>query len=396
MSEANAAAPPAHAAVTDPLPIWGMREPLPPPGVLPERVEIVVVGGGISGVALLAALRARGVDAILLERDHLAAGASGRNAGLLLAGVAENYARAAARHGRRVAEEVWRFTLDNHSLVAAAAGRLDAAHRVRGSLTVALGPEEAASLEESATLLAEDRLPGSMSAGPEPSGALASLFNPRDGEIDPVRLVRGLAAAHGDRVHEAVRVVAVEDGATHAVVHLEDRAIDTSAVVLATNAWTRDLVDSIPIDAVRAQMLATAPVAAAVSRPVYAEWGNRYWRQLQDGTLLVGGFRHMAATEEVGFDVSPTAAVQAHLDTQLGELVGGATVTHRWAGTMGFSADGLPVVGLLPGLRHVHVCAGYTGHGMGFALNAAAGLARLMLDAHPLPAWIDAARLPIR
>jgi gamma-glutamylputrescine oxidase len=352
----------------------------------------VIIGGGITGVALLGALRDRDVDAILLERDHLAAGASGRNAGFLLAGVAENYARAVARHGRGVAAEVWWFTLENHARITRSAAQFDAAHHVRGSVTVALDADEAASLEEAATLLAEDGLPGAITAGDELRGALCTLVNPADGEIDPVRLVRGLALPRAERIHEAQNVVSVEDGPNSALVQLDDLTIEAAHVVLATNAWTGQLLDSIPITPVRAQMLATAPTAASISRPVYAEWGHRYWRQRDDGTVLVGGFRHRALTDEVGFDVTPTQAVQAHLDEQLAVLAGDARVTHRWAGTMGFSPDGLALVGLVDGARHVHVCAGYTGHGMGFAVNAASALVRRMLDSNPVPAWLDAQR----
>jgi gamma-glutamylputrescine oxidase len=372
--------------------VWGQRRALSPPPPLPARAEVVIVGGGITGVAVLGALCSRGVDAVLLERDHVAAGASGRNAGFLLAGVAENYARAVARYGRSTAAEVWRFTLENHALVVALATGFDAGHHVRGSLTVAFDAAEAASLEEAATLLREDGLPGVITAADEPPGAMAALHSPADGEIDPVRLVRGLAAAQAGRVHEGCRVVAVDDGAEGAVVHMERSSIEASAVVLATNAWTAELLASVPITAVRAQMLATAPVAPCIPRPVYAEWGHRYWRQRDDGSVLVGGFRHRALNDEVGFDVTPTPAVQAHLDEQLAVLAGGARVTHRWAGTMGFSPDGLALVGLVDGARHVHVCAGYTGHGMGFAVNAASALVRRMLDGEPLPRWLDAAR----
>ena len=372
--------------------VWGQRRALSPPQPLPARAEAVIVGGGITGVAVLGALCSRGVDAVLLERDHVAAGASGRNAGFLLAGVAENYARAVARYGRPAAAEVWRFTLENHALVAALATGLDAGHRVRGSLTVALDSAEAASLEEAATLLREDGLPGVITSADQPPRAMAALHNPADGEIDPVRLVGGLAAAQADRVHENRRVVAVDDGAEGAVVHLDRSSIEAAAVVLATNAWTSELLASVPITAVRAQMLATAPVPPCIPRPVYAEWGHRYWRQRDDGSVLVGGFRHRAPSDEVGFDVTPTQAVQAHLDEQLAVLAGRARVTHRWAGTMGFSPDGLALVGLVDGARHVHVCAGYTGHGMGFAVNAAAVLVRQILDSNPVPAWLDAQR----
>ena len=379
-------------AVTVSDAVWGVPDVLPAPPALPRRAEVVVIGGGITGVALLDVLRRRDVDVVLLERDHLAAGASGRNAGFLLAGVGENYARAVHRHGRATAAEVWAFTMENHALITTMGARLDAAHRVRGSITAALDAAEAASLEASATLLAEDGLPGVITTTSEVPGGICALFSPTDGEIDPVRLVSGIAAAHAERVFERRPVVAVEDGDNIATVHLADTAIEATAVVLATNAWTPQLLSSVRIRAVRAQMLASAPAPPLIPRPVYAEWGHRYWRQCDDGCVLVGGFRHRAVADEVGYELGTTRLVQDNLDAQLLELGVSAAVTHRWAGTMGFSDDGLPLVGLAPRSRRIHVCAGYTGHGMGFAVNAAMALAACIIDQRPLPTWLDVAR----
>ena len=62
-------------------------------------------------------------------------------------------------------------------------------------------------------------------------------------------------------------------------------------------------------------------------------------------------------------------------------------VTHRWAGTMGFTPDGLPSVGLVPGIRGIHLFAGWNGHGMGWAPGLADLLAsHLMGERAPLRA----------
>src|SRR6266705_6373747 len=108
-------------------PFW----PRPPeryPGRLPERADVLVVGGGITGVSLLHHLDRRGVDAVLVERSHLASGASGRNAGFLLAGVADCYAEAVRIFGREKAREVWHITAENHDRMLEAADRDDVGH----------------------------------------------------------------------------------------------------------------------------------------------------------------------------------------------------------------------------------------------------------------------------
>jgi gamma-glutamylputrescine oxidase len=127
-----------------------------------------------------------------------------------------------------------------------------------------------------------------------------------------------------------------------------------------------------------------------VDRPTYSDHGYRYWRQLQTGEILVGGYRDRAIDEEVGYELATTPAIQGHLDRHLAGLGVTAKVTHRWAGTMGFTPDALPLVGRLrPGLL---ICAGYTGHGMAFAHLCARSLVDNLLGGPPLPKWLDPGR----
>jgi glycine/D-amino acid oxidase-like deaminating enzyme/RimJ/RimL family protein N-acetyltransferase len=368
-------------------PIWA-PPPRRPPAPLPRSADVIVVGGGITGASVAHHLAARGVSAVLLERHHLAAGASGRNAGFVLMGVAANYALAVRRHGRGVAREVWHFTAENHARLAELLdGR--AGHVRRGSLTLAATPEESELLGESEALLREDGLPGRLVAGDAPA-----LCNDADGELDPAAAVAVIAgAAPGATLLEGVEVLGVEPGADGVRVHCAQGECLAAMVVLATNGYTSALAPSLPIAPVRAQMLATAPFAPRVAeRPTYAHWGYRYWRQRGDGRVLLGGWRDTAVEEEVGTDAVPTWRVQSQLDAQLAAMQVTAPVTHRWAGIMGFSPDELPLVGPVAGMRNVHVCGGYTGHGMGFALHAAQRLVGHMLDGDALPAWLRADR----
>ena len=143
-------------------------------------------------------------------------------------------------------------------------------------------------------------------------------------------------------------------------------------VILATNAYTPQLVPSVKIQPTRAQMLATAPESTSVTdMPVYSNFGYRYWRQLASGEVLIGGWRDTSVETEKTFDDEPTAEIQEHLDRAIDELRVKAEVTHRWAGTMGFTESGLPMAGPLEGLPNVYICAGFTGHGMGFAFMTA-------------------------
>jgi glycine/D-amino acid oxidase-like deaminating enzyme len=196
--------------------------------------------------------------------------------------------------------------------------------------------------------------------------------------MHPVKFVRGLADAAetlGARIHEGTPVTEVR--ADRAVTRTG--TVTAGAVVICTNAYSSHLLPDIRVMPVRGQMLATAPVAARLfPRPVYAHRGYRYWRQLREGRVLVGGWRNTATEVEVGEDARPTDGIQRYLDAFLREHAIAAPVTHRWAGIMGFSHDHLPYIGKRDDGVYVH--AGFTGHGNAFAVaggEIAASLIRL-------------------
>src|ERR1700693_2609894 len=189
------------APVSTGTPYWPMA-PERYPGRLPERADVLVIGGGITGVSLMHHLAEAGIDAVLVERHHLAAGASGRNAGFLLAGVADCYAEAVRIFGRPKAREVWHITDENHDRMIEAVAGTDVGYRRLGSATFASGEEEQARLEESAQLLRDD--------GFEALWDGTRLLNPRAGEVKPAALVGARAGRLREgAIREGVEVTAI-------------------------------------------------------------------------------------------------------------------------------------------------------------------------------------------
>lgn len=340
--------------------------------------DVVVIGAGIAGCAVAYALARAGTSVIVLERDRIACAASGRNAGFLLAGVAENWVAARRRFGDDVAARVWRVTLTNRALIRATAER----ERIECDLAWNGSEQQSGDDGEWVEIRASAEQLRALGHRATVHDAERRVVFEEDGELHPVRFVRGLADAaerHGARFHEGTTVTRVRAGS----VTTATGTVTAGAVVSCTNAYTRHLLTNSRIAAVRGQMLATAPVAERLfRRPVYAHRGFRYWRQTRDGRVLVGGWRNTSLDVEVGEDATPTDRVQSHLGAFLAEHGVRARVTHRWAGIMGFAHDGLPYIG-----RHasgVYILAGFTGHGNAFAVAGSEIVASLIRSGtHP-------------
>ena len=344
---------------------WQVTAPggeVPPPLREPVTAEVVVVGQGAAGLTAGALLAEAGVDVVVLDAGHPGAGASGRNGGFLLAGLAEAHHDVRGRLGRERASELYRRTAD--ALDAAEQAHPGAVRRV-GSLRVSRSPAEDADVEAQHAAMREDGLPVERYEGPEGRG----LLFPRDAAFHPLRRARGLAAraaAAGARLHGATAVRAVRAGA---VVTDVGPVRATRGVVVAVDGGLEQLVPSLHgrVRAARLQMVGTAPATdVVVARPVYARFGLDYWQQLPDGRVLLGGGRDVGGEAEwVGdgrWETPTSAPVQEHLERLLRNDIGtAAPVEQRWTGVVGFTDDHLPVLAEpQPGLLAV---GGYSGTG---------------------------------
>lgn len=358
------------------------------------RADVAVAGGGIVGTATAFWLRRLAPDlrVVLLEAERLAHGASGRNAGFLLLGVHGDYAAAVDAYGRDAAHRAWRFTEENFDLITSEFDAGAIGLERTGSVIAAGSAEEAARLRRARGLLAEDGVGaewldrGAVADRVGARGYAGALVVPKGGAVDPARLVRRLAAQSGADVREGWAVARIEPGA--AGVRLEIAGggmLEAERAALCVNAYLPRLLPDLghAVRPVRAQMLATAPVAPVLPAPVYSHDGYFYLRQRPDGRVLLGGARHLHEPDEVGYEDATTDALQASLGAYLERhlpAAAGAPVERRWSGTMGFSPDGLPVLGDVPGVPGAHLAAGFTGHGMAYGVRFGLLFARRLLD----------------
>lgn len=373
-----------------------------------QSCDVAVIGAGICGLSAAAELTRRGLRTIVIERQSVGAGASGRNAGFLMRGAADNYWAACEQYGRELARKLWRISEENLSMLRGAGLERLASYRATPSCLVALSAGEREQLERSEAMLRQDGFDvGVIGVGrgktPQDSlwngrvakerGAIG-LVNPNDACCNPVELVELLRAGCGCPILEGQEVFEINDAGSALSVRISDGVVNAGRVFIATNAYAGTLVPELAgiVAPRRGQMLAIRAEGRSLAMNYYANHGSEYFREGYEGTLVFGGCRAGFAAEEVGYEDRPTAGVQGAIERFACEVLGTsrADVVARWTGAMGFSPDGLPLVGRLAGAGwgdRVWFCGGFTGHGMSLAHRTAAMAVDEMLGgvATPFP-----------
>ncbi len=375
---------------------------------LPRETDVVVIGGGLAGCVTALTLARHGQTVLLLERDSIAAGASGRNGGFLGLGTALNYVELVAKLGRDRARALWTLTVENRELVRRLVReeRIECDYREPGHLELATSDGALPALARRQSMLTADAFPGEL-LGPArvrglmelPVGSRISggFFTPDAGLLDPVRFVLGIARAAAGAGAQLARatVHALQPEGESLRVHTDRGVVLAGAGVVCINAWTRHLLPTLTglLTPVRGQLLATAPVPLAFRCGMSAlvTPTEEYWQQLPDGSILLGGCRAVRPDRDVGTeDINPTTDVQTALDRVLPWLFPALPplqVTHRWAGLMAFTSDRLPIVDRVPGLPRTWLLSSCSGHGMSLIPRLAEYVAGAVADS-PLPAAV--------
>lgn len=357
--------------------------------------DIVIVGGGIVGLACALAAVDSGHSVIVVERDDEAVGASVRNFGHICT-TAQN--GDALEYGL-AAREVWL------RMASQSPGWL----RADGTVVVARAADEAAVLEEFAERRGTEQVrlltAGEVADRTGIESACSGAWLPLDLRVDPRRAVRQLTALLADRgvefrwstsVHEVLpqqvrtsrgtlRAGAVVVAVGHDVDRFFPELAETAGVtrcklhMLRVATATARRVDPAVLSGyslLRYGGFLECPTAAGVAarlraeRPAAIAAGlNLMFTQCPDGTLIVGDTHHYARTHAPFADETLDRLVLDEAARLLG--AGDLTVHERWRGVYASAAQ--PYLVAQP-IRDVHVVSVTSGIGMTTAFGLAASV----------------------
>lgn len=325
------------------------------------EAEVCVVGLGGSGLACALELLDLGARVVGLEAGTIAGGAAGRNGGFVLGGTAKFYHQSVAQFGRDQARAMYAATLEQLDRMT-----LETPQAIRrvGSLRIADSEDELEDCERQFEAMREDGFEVERYDGPEGRGLLFAL----DGAFQPLERCRSLARValgRGARLYEHSPALEIAGDR----VRTPSGAVHCDRVIVAVDGKLERIFPELEgrVRTARLQMLASAPTReVSIPRPVYARWGYEYWQQLPDGRVALGGFRDRALDEEWTLEDAPTAGVQGLLEGFLRERIGvHAPITHRWAASVAYSSDGMPILEeLRPGVWAIGAYSG-TGNVVG-------------------------------
>lgn len=354
------------------------------------RADVVVIGGGYTG--LHAALNAsdRGFSVVLLEAGRIGWGASGRNGGQMIPGWRKGAAELVRRYGEADARRLFGYALDARALVLEriAEHSITCDLKLNGHLTLAAKPSDDAWMREEAETLARVMdYPHAHVLGVEEArarvnapGSHGALLDAWGGHLHPLNYALGLAAGAATRnitLHEDSRVVSVDtsDGVVARTAHGSVRA---TYGVLACDALLDGLEPRIAgrIMPVANYLVATAPLenpSALISNDLAVSDSRfvvNYFRLSADGRLIFGGGERY--TPEPPADIA--AFVRPHMLKVFPQLAH-TRIEHAWGGLVSVSMTRLPHIGRIGDLYFAH---GYSGQGVLISALAGRVLAEAM------------------
>ena len=340
-----------------------------------NTAAVVIIGGGISGVAIAYNLAKKGVkDIVVIEKSYLASGATGRcGAGVRQQWGTEMNCRVAMESIKffETANEELEYDRDiefkqGGYLIVASTEKEDLQFQKNVALQRSLGMEVEYMTPKEATrivpYLNTERL-------------TSATFCQKDGHLNPFLATDAYAKAAerlGVKIYTYTEVIGIntKDGKVTSVL-TNAGEIFTNTVVNAAGGYSKNIAEmvnvDIPVYSERHQILVTEPVEPMQGPMVMSFSLNIYCQQTPHGSFIMG-----RGDDTEPRDLRITSSWQfldemANTVTSLLPPLGNLRLVRQWAGLYNMTPDRQPIYGTVEDVEGFYLAVGYSGHGFMFA-----------------------------
>ncbi|MBZ8118996.1 FAD-binding oxidoreductase [Roseovarius sp. LXJ103] len=354
-----------------------------------HKADVVVIGGGFTGLSAALHLAEAGFDVALLEAHRVGFGASGRNGGQLGSGQRMDQHGIEKLMGAQDAAKLWDLAEDAKDLVKHLISKhsIDC-HLKPGIAHTAFSKSEMQEVHAEADHLTErygytkiEKLDADQMHAICPSPRYhGGTLDMGAAHLHPLRYALGLAAAAakaGVRIYERSRVQDIDPG-TKTQVRTDHGAIKADHVILGCNGYLGGLNSKVAarVMPINNFIAATEPLgddaARVLARDVAVadtKFVVNYFRLSHDKRLLFGG----GETYGYRFPKDIGALVRKPM-TEIFPHLGDVKVDYAWGGTLAITMRRMPYVARLA--PNILTASGYSGHGVGTATHAGQLMAR--------------------
>lgn len=341
------------------------------------RCDVVVVGGGFTGVSAMLYLAERGYDVVLLEANRIGWGASGRNGGQLIDGFVEED-KIEKRLGAGAAKIAYDMGLECRDIVVDRIEKYSIDCDLKfGYLDLALSDDDMRDFERTidakikaaypheVRLIKKDEMREYIGS----DRYLGGLVNFGNGHLHPLNLCVGEALAAenlGARIFEHSAVRRIRNGGTPQV-ETETGTVHAGKILLAGNAYLGNVEPKLSGTVIPAgsYVIATEPLSHALARDLLPydmaccdqRTALDYFRLSADRRLLFGGMCNYSGR----VPRSITAALRPKMLNVFPQLAD-TRIDYEWGGNMAISMNRVPQLGRIE--NNTYYAQGYSGHGV--------------------------------
>ncbi len=348
--------------------------------------EVAIIGGGITGVSAAYHLSKLGIPFVLLEKDKISHGSSGRSAGGLVPGTELDFYQALETYGKQKAVGIWKFTKNAIKDIERTVKleKIDCGFEHCDAFYFSKKPKQDKILfrEHAATnkygfeteILDRRKLENRFVTLNWQSLALRYR---NEAYINPAKLVYGLARkVDGNAVFERSPVISMKKDGSMFFIKTPSGTVRSRKLIVATESYTKELPFSVKDKPIKVKI--TAIATEKLDEKFLKESGlkkSMFWdtRVLYNFVRVTSDNRIILTGRDTIVDNKLSRQSFNTLYSELCEffpLLKGKRIDYMWYGYMGVSPRVLPFIGKDTSDPDLMYSLGYGGHGIPFGFSS--------------------------